>query len=285
MLEKVIRTMRENILKPKEEVDITDIFGAIISNILDNKDIILDCYKKETGLNFDFSMITEVFTKSNFNNYGNIDGVFKNQYGKVSSNFVPYGIVGAQIEKNILFKNYLQLIKLCIETRNSLILRSFNKNITLGIIVTIINDVLSQTVDFNNIVLTNSDLLNENLDLLIFDGKQEKFKNINEPYDKIYLGLGEYDLFVDEEVDNDLIKFCKKNNVNIIYDKKNAVEIINQGARYASSIMSSNPNKIREFVSNVKSSFVLVNTSPLVVEDINLFPEQLLRRKNVLIYK
>ena len=48
--------------------------------------------------------------------------------------------------------------------------------------------------------------------------------------------------------------------------------------------MTDDKEKAREFIAKVKSSYILVNTSPLVVTETNLFPEMLLKRKITVIY-
>ena len=152
--------------------------------------------------------------------------------------------------------------------------------------VTIINDVLKQTVDFNEIVLTDANLEKENIDLLIYIGDKTYFKKIDFKGEKIFLGIGQYELFVDEIIDEKMIEFARNNGVKIFYGKDKSFDELNQnGANYCSAIMSSNKERIREFISSVKSSYVLVNMSPTLVDNSNLFPEQLLKRKTTIIYQ
>jgi hypothetical protein len=239
----------------------------------------------ETGYEVDFDMIKNIFALDKSNNYGNINSPFINNYGRVSSNMIPYGIIGAVIDKNIKLKNYLELIKVSLETRNSLIIKPFRLSATLELFIKIINDVLSQTKDFNNIVLTGENLLTKDLDLLVFIGKKEVFNTLNTSLPKIFVGTLEYELFVHEFLDDNLIDFAKANGIKVFYDEDNVYEKINvEGSNYCTAIMSSDKEKIREFMLNIKSSFILVNMSPALVDTLNLFPEQLLTRKTTIIF-
>lgn len=285
MISSQIEKMRKNLLNSKEEIDINLIFATILKNIEKNKLLINKCFLSETGYEMDFDMIKNIFVLDKSNNYGNINSPFINNYGRVSSNMIPYGIVGAVIDKNIKLKNYLELIKVCLETRNSLIIKPFRLSATLELFIKIINDVLSQTKDFNNIILTGENLLTKDLDLLVFIGKKEVFNTLNTSLPKIFVGTLEYELFVHEFLDDNLIDFAKANGIKVFYDEENVYEKINvEGSNYCTAIMSSDKEKIREFMLNIKSSFILVNMSPALVDTLNLFPEQLLTRKTTIIF-
>lgn len=286
MIENLIKQMRENSLHPKEEVSIKDLFKTICKAFMLNKVILNKTLLEESGQELDIASIQEVFSRQTLNNYGNLNSPFINNYGRVSENMVPYGIVGVTIERKISLKNHLEIIKTCLETRNSLIIKPFSQSQTLTLFVTIINDVLKQTVDFNEIVLTEAKLENENVDLLIYVGEKSVFKKIAFKGEKIFLGIGQYELFVDEIIDEKMIEFARNNGIKIFYGKDKSFDELNQnGANYCSAIMSSNKERIREFISSVKSSYVLVNMSPTLVDNSNLFPEQLLKRKTTIIYQ
>ena len=286
MIENLIKQMRENSLRPKEEVSIKDLFKTICKSFALNKEILNQSLIEESGQELDMASIQNIFTRQSLNKYGNVNAPFINNYGRVSENMVPYGIVGVMIERKIRMKNHLEIIKTCLETHNSLIIKPFFQSQTLTLFVTIINDVLKQTVDFNEIVLTDANLEKENIDLLIYIGDKTYFKKIDFKGEKIFLGIGQYELFVDEIIDEKMIEFARNNGVKIFYGKDKSFDELNQnGANYCSAIMSSNKERIREFISSVKSSYVLVNMSPTLVDNSNLFPEQLLKRKTTIIYQ
>ena len=286
MIENLIKQMRENSLRPKEEVSIKDLFKTICKSFALNKEILNQSLIEESGQELDMASIQNIFTRQSLNKYGNVNAPFINNYGRVSENMVPYGIVGVMIERKISLKNHLEIIKTCLETHNSLIIKPFFQSQTLTLFVTIINDVLKQTVDFNEIVLTDANLEKENIDLLIYIGDKTYFKKIDFKGEKIFLGIGQYELFVDEIIDEKMIEFARNNGVKIFYGKDKSFDELNQnGANYCSAIMSSNKERIREFISSVKSSYVLVNMSPTLVDNSNLFQEQLLKRKTTIIYQ
>lgn len=286
MLDDLIQEMRKNSLRPKEEMPIENIFKTICESLSSNKDILNSTLNYENGQDVNISLLQKIFTKSSLNNYGNTSTPFINDYGRVSENMVPYGIVGLQVDRRISLNNYLEIIKVCLETRNSLIIKPYAKSGTLEIIIKIINDVLKQTVDFNEIYLTDVNLENTDVDLLVYVGEKASFKNLNFKKDKIFLGIGQCELYVDEVIDENMIEFAKSKGIQVFYNQENVFDEINEkGANYCTAIMSGNKEKIREFITSVKSSYILVNMSPTLVDNANLYPEQLLKRKTTVIYE
>ncbi len=286
MIANQIQEMKNLSLRPKEEIDIEIIFQTILANFTANKKIIDACLKLETGRIFDLDAVKNIFVENKSNNYGNVGAPYIGEFGRVSENLVPYGIVGLVVNKKITLLNYLEIVKVCLETRNSLIIKPFAPCNALNLIIDIINDVLSQTQDFNNILVTDENLENQNLDMLLYCGLKEQFNNLNTSCEKIFIGVGQYELYVDEVLDQNLIDFALNNGIKVYYNQGNAIDVINsQGANYCTAIMSSNKEKIREFISNIKSSYVLVNMSPMLIKSVNLYPEQLLKRKTTVIYQ
>ncbi len=286
MLKKTIVKLRQNLLRPKEEYPIENIFKTIKIVLAQNKNILNKCSQHDCGRDFDVASAQEIFTPSALNNYGNTSSPFINEYGRVSENMVPFGIVGLQVEGKMSLNNYLEIIKVCLETRNTLIIKPFTQSKTLEVAINLINNILKQTVDFNEIVLTEESLLIDEIDLLIFVGEKTKFKNLNFKNDKIFLGVGQYELYVDEVIDEKMIDFAKNNGIKIYKRKEGVYDEINEnGANYCTAIMSGNKERIREFITNIKSSYVLVNMSPALVDNVNLFPEQLLKRKTTIIFE
>ena len=286
MLKKTIVKLRQNLLRPKEEYPIENIFKTIKIVLAQNKNILNKCSQHDCGRDFDVASAQEIFTPSALNNYGNTSSPFINEYGRVSENMVPFGIVGLQVEGKMSLNNYLEIIKVCLETRNTLIIKPFTQSKTLEVAINLINNILKQTVDFNEIVLTEESLLIDEIDLLIFVGEKTKFKNLNFKNDKIFLGVGQYELYVDEVIDEKMINFAKNNGIKIYKRKEGVYDEINEnGANYCTAIMSGNKERIREFITNIKSSYVLVNMSPALVDNVNLFPEQLLKRKTTIIFE
>lgn len=291
MIENQIKKMKELSLRDKEEVEIEDIFTKIKQSFKKNESTLIKHFTSDTGASIDISLLINVFEPDVLNIYGNVSFPYFNKYGRVSSNMCPLGIVGLKVDKRISLVNYLEIIKVALETRNSLIIQPFRNSKTLELLIVLINDVLIQTPDFNEILLvdekTNIDSEQE-LDGLIYVGIKENFNTLSFEKNKIYLGIGEYELYVDEELDEELIKKIKARDVKVYYknEKENIYDKINrEGGNYCSAIMSGNKTEIKKFISNVKSSYILTNMSPTMITNANLTPEQLLKRKSVLIFE
>lgn len=286
MLKDIINQMQANSLRPKEEIAIEDVFKTICESLTANKEILDKSLIYENGQEIDIVSLQKIFVKSSLNCYGNTSSPFINDYGRVSENMAPYGVIGLQVNRRISLNNYCEIVKVCLETRNSLVMKPFIKSQTLEIIIQLINDVLKQTVDFNEIILTDVNLENEDVDLLIYVGEKSLFNKLNFKKEKIFLGIGQYELFVDEVIDEKMLDFAKANGIKIFYDHENVFDEINEvGANYCTAIMSGNKEKIREFITKVKSSYILVNMSPTLVDNANIYPEQLLKRKTTVIYE
>ena len=142
MIKDVIVDLKKSMLEPKEEYKIKDLFMVIEKSIQNNFDLINKAYLYDTGSNLPKNSITGVFIPSKGNQYGNLSMPFMNSYGRVSENMVPYGVVGLIIERQISLTNYLEIIKVCIETRNSLIIKPFKQSEALKSIIEIINDIM-----------------------------------------------------------------------------------------------------------------------------------------------
>jgi len=282
----VIETIKQNRLKSNEELNITIVFNAIVKALKENGKLINKFSKLEFGSNIDVDSLSQIFISDKLNIYGNIDSPFINNYGRVSSNMVPYGIVGVQTDKIIKLENYLEIIKVCLETRNSIIIKPYKESQTLNAILIIINDILKQTTDFTEIVVSNQDLTALPVDLLIYIGDKSKFNSLSVSSEKLFLGVGQYELYIDEALDVNLIDYAKRNGVQLFYRQDDVYDLINKmGANYCTAIMSGNKSNIREFIKNINSSHILVNMSPLLVDSVNLYPEQLLKRKTTVIYE
>ncbi len=278
--------MKINSLRPKEEISIDDIFKSIRESFEKNKEIASQSLLYESGQELDINSLQQIFVKSSLNCYGNTSSPFINDYGRVSENMVPYGVVGVQVNKRISLNNYCEIIKVCLETRNSIIIKPYSRSQTLEILVQLINDVLKQTMDFNEIVLTDVSLENETVDLLVYVGEKALFNKLAFKGEKIFLGIGQYELFVDEVIDEKMLDFAKANGIKIFYKDKNTFDEVNEiGANYCTAIMSGNKEQIRKFITEIKSSYVLVNMSPTLVDNANIYPEQLLKRKTTIIYE
>ena len=287
MIKYKIEELRRRSLLPKYEIDIKEAFDLITKNIIDNLDVINEMYKVEYGLTLSKEDIKTIFEIPKGNNYGNLDEPFVNNFGRVSTNMTAYGIVGLVVNYSITLNQYLEIVKVCLATRNNLIINPYLENKTLELFVRVINKALDLIPGFNDIVVTDQGLIYENLDLLLYIGRKGTFEALSCECEKIYIGVNQYELYVHEVLDQKLIDYCKEKGVKIYYDNDHLDvyhAINNQGGNYCSAIMTSSKEKSREFIQNVKSSHILVNMSPLLITSVNLYPEQLLKRKTTIIH-
>ena len=281
-----IQEMRTKLMETHEEVSTNLVLESIRNHILRNMDI-LDGYSRlETGRTISAELIGEIFSPDVHNPYGSIMTPYKNDYGMVASTMSPLGIVFIDVNYTIPLANYLQMIKVCIETRNSVIVKPNMEFKTLETAVILINDILSQYKGYNNVEIANYAIYDLDIDAVVYIGDKKDFNKLDGKYEKIFVGVGQWELYLDENIDPRLVEDAKENNVQIFYPQENVFDLINEvGGNYCTAIISSNQEKIKEFIRKVDSSFKLVNVSPTTVTRANLFPEQLLKRRNTIIYK
>lgn len=287
MIKQTIENMKHQLLRDKEELDVKQLFDSIINHFKINLEMINQYSKFETGEVYDIKFFERIFVKDIKNLYGNLDKPYLNDYGRVSHNFAPKGVVGVKIAKKIMLENYLELIKVCLETRNAIIIEQQTNSKLLELLVVLINDIVKQTTDYVCVELTNVALENQDIDVLVYVGKKSEFEKLSTSAEKIYVGVGEYELFVDEPMDVNLIEKAKSLGV-VVFEKQkgDTIEKLNSlGANYACAIMSPNKSEIKKFISQAKASNILVNMLPTLVTKINLNPEQLVKRKSVVIYQ
>ena len=88
-------------------------------------------------------------------------------------------------------------------------------------------------------------------------------------------------------LDPNLIDEARKRNV-VIIEKNNAKDFYNKfnisSSNYCTAIMSDNKEEVRRFISNVKSSYLLVNIIPTIQDEINIDIDDLLYKKSTLIW-
>ena len=109
-----------------------------------------------------------------------------------------------------------------------------------------------------------------------------------------------YSIYIDENIDNDLINTILKTKENIdIYIKENidlkiknatyvndcdeAITLINyNNSKYSSSIFTNNKENASNFIKNINSKYVMVNTSPTLEQSLDITQENLLKEKIIL---
>ena len=291
MLDSIIDNMRSNRLSYNEEYNIEELVDTIKKHLKDNIDILQKSYEYEYNQPLNVDKLINSFDYIKNNKLGIIDAPFKNEFGKVANNYVPYGIVGVVVKNDISLYNYASILNLLIQTNNSILLEPYKNMGTVNILIKLLNQVITQVNGINKIIInTTNELLkqNNNLDLLLFIGSKNEFNNIKTRCVKKYYGIGNYELIIDKMIDPNLVKESRKKNV-VVIDKDNTRDFYNSfnfsSSNYCTAIMSDNKEEIRKFIANVKSSFLLINILPTLQDEINISIEDLMYKKTTLIWE
>ena len=290
MLDSIIDKMRSNRLSYNEEYNIEELVDTIKKHLKNNIDILQKSYEYEYKQSLNIDKLISSFDYIKDNKIGIIDSPFRNEFGKVANNYVPYGIVGVIVKNDISLYNYASILNLLIQTNNSILLEPYKNMGTVNILVEMLNQVITQINGINKIIINSTNELlqqNNELDLLLFIGNKNDFNSIQTKCVKKYFGIGNYELIIDKMIDTNLVNEARKRNV-VVIEKNNARDFYNNfnfsSSNYCTSIMSDNKEEIRNFISNVRSSFLLVNVIPIIQDEINIDIDDLLYKKSTLIW-
>ena len=291
MLNDIINKMRINRLSDNEEYSTEELMNTIKKHLKTNIDLLEKSYEYEYKEILDNNKLINSFDYIKDNKTGIIDSAFKNSYGKVVNNYAPYGIVGLAIKKDISLYNYASILNLLIQTNNSIIIEPYRKMGTVNILIELLNQIITQISGKNKITINETNELlrdNNNIDLLLFVGYKDDFNTINSKVNKKYYGIGNYELIVDKAIDEKLIEDARYKNVKII-EKNNDEDFYTkfniENSNYCTAIMTDSKQVASEFVSNVKSSYLLVNVIPTIQDDINIDINDLIYKKSTLIWE
>ena len=231
--------------------------------------------------------------------------VFRNEYGKVANVKMPYGVLGV-ISDCDLFQ-ILRLIILAVATKNALII-NLDKNVGVNyLLIQNVKQVLKRYELENLIEIYNSKINDDeslqdsdSIDGLIFIRKKADAERITISSTKpvIYSGCGYYEVYIENNLDDELIKKVKENKQIKIYSKigigigqevtglKEAIARINEfGNRYAVSIIVEDREKAKEFIDGVNARNVFVNTLPTLVENLDIEIEDMICKKSILVFE
>ena len=290
MIDSIIEKMRLNRLSYNEEYNIEELVDSIKKHLKTNIDILQKSYEYEYNQPLNLDKLINSFDYIKNNKIGIVDSPFRNEFGKVANNYVPYGIVGVVVKNDISLYNYASILNLLIQTNNSIILEPYKNMGTVNILVEMLNQVITQINGINKIIINSTNELlqqNNNIDLLLFIGSKNEFNNIHAQCDKKYYGIGNYELIIDKMLDTNLVNEARKRNV-VIIEKNNTRDFYNNfnlsSSNYCTAIMSDNKEEVRKFISNVKSSYLLVNIIPTIQDEINIDIDDLLYKKSTLIW-
>lgn len=290
MIDSIIEKMRLNRLSYNEEYNIEELVDTIKKHLKTNIDILQKSYEYEYNQPLNLDKLINSFDYIKNNKIGIVDSPFRNEFGKVANNYVPYGIVGVVVKNDISLYNYASILNLLIQTNNSIILEPYKNMGTVNILVEMLNQVITQINGINKIIINSTNELlqqNNNIDLLLFIGSKNEFNNIHAQCDKKYYGIGNYELIIDKMLDTNLVNEARKRNV-VIIEKNNTRDFYNNfnlsSSNYCTAIMSDNKEEVRKFISNVKSSYLLVNIIPTIQDETNIDIDDLLYKKSTLIW-
>ncbi len=289
------------------------IMRQIKETILNNLDSINNCaqidIKNNNGFLIDFEVLTNIFKNISKENlfYGNVTLSIKNKDVMYGKEIHDLGNVYAFYDGNPYFT--LELILRNILAGNCLIL--INNGYMYGVnnlFITLIKTLLKEydleylvqqyiTSDYEEILKNDA-----NIDLVIALGDHDFQKFIaTKCQNKIILsGYENYDLYIEDLTHIDLLnKILGLNlnmqvyiNKNLKYDVPNSIivddvieaiaQINYNGSRYSSSIFTTSIDNASLFIKNIKSSKVVVNTSPTIDRIMDLNQRDLVNEKTII---
>lgn len=270
----------------KEMADIKrtkEIFLAIKDMIENNQDLL------ERAEKIDLEHGGKVFpihtVMNNLDEMAEMNEVYKEvieMYGTednyiVGSHYEARGVLGA-IYDGDPFATFDLMIK-AIKTHNALILFGYKINLAMNkFLVEIVSKVLEANGYPKNLIQFTTDINDvKKVDKLIVIGNREEQDNYEG--DIIKSGYYNYEIYVDKNVDNELIKRIANMNLPItIYSKEDlevdyikvmdieeAIRIINRtGSMYAVSIFTDDVKLGEKFLKEINAKTVLVNSSPTI---------------------
>ncbi len=230
--------------------------------------------------------------------------VFRNEYGRVSNTFVPYGVLGVMSDSNIY--DLLRVMVISIVTRNGLIINLKDNVGANYLIINSVNEALKEYGSEKLIGIYGADSEEEvienfeKLDGIIYIGKKtscERLKLIG-TVPVIYSGCKNYEVYVESaELAEGVKELYSMTNVkiysnesvgigNVVANVEQAIAKINEeGNGYSTSIITKSVENSGKFIDGIKSKNVFVNASPtLIGNELDLTPESLTYKKSVLVH-
>ena len=292
---RIVNTIKQNLLN-------------LFPQILESNKIDLS---HKNGFNLDLTEFTSILNHTNLDKvYGTVLESTKSEDKKI--------IYGKQVfdQGTVIIINdgntyeIVELLLKNILAGNSTIF--VNKGFLFGtnnFIIKIVQDILEQNnIDRNLVQLfiteDNNSVFKKyaNIDLIIGIGDRRLQQEILElsKNKTIVTGYHNYDLYIEDKKDLDFINKLLKTTSNLqLYikegigiDQKNALivsdidEAIAQinfsGSKYSASIITNDEVSASKFVTEVKSSYVTVNTSPTIEKVLDIKDEELIKVKIII---
>jgi len=302
----IIREIVDELKKNQKEYMLANItpqriLEEVKKNITNNLDIISEAYKLDNN-NSELSK-EKLLLQLEVNKLEEAD-TFKNEYGKVTNLCVPYGVLGTVFDCNVYIA--LRLMTLSLATKNALIIDTTNNVGTIFMLVNEFNNVLKKFGLTNQIEIyhhnegTNLEDVEE-LDGIIYIGKRANSERLKMSFDKpiIYSGCGNYELYIDNKLDDELVQKANVMGDIKIYSKKGigigqevsgleeAIARINEsGNEYGVGIITESRENAKIFVNEIKARNVFVNALPTIIDNkLDITERDLVYKKSVLVYE
>lgn len=281
-------------------MDSIKIVDEIKSKIEKDFDLLNKAYKLDKNMELSKEKIDSQFELEELPK----SDAFKNEFGKVGNVIVPYGVLGVISNSDVY--NVLRLIVLGIYTKNGLIINITDSVGTNYLLIQSVKNVLEKYGFANLIEIYNNNSgenleENEQIDGLIYIGKKANAERLKISTTKplIYSGCGNYELYIENNLDEELILKAEQNSNIKIYSNaevgigktvKNIEEAITRieesGNGYAVGIITESRENAKVFVDKIKSRNVFVNALPtLMNETLDIEPRDLMYKKSVLVYE
>ena len=278
-----------------------NILEAIKRSIENNFDIISEAYKIDNSNNeLEKEKLLSQFEIEELKE----SDTFKNKYGKVTNLYVPYGVLG--VVSNCDAYNITRIMVLAIATRNGLVIDITNNVGITFMLVNEFNNVLNK-MGLNNLLEiynhkegTNIEEVEE-FDGMIYIGKKANAEKVKKSFNKpvIYSGCGNYELYIDNRLDDELVQKANAMENIKIYSKKEigigqeirgleeAIARINEnGNEYGVGIITESRENAKKFVNEIKARNVFVNALPTIIDSkLDITEKDLVYQKSVLIYE
>lgn len=271
-------------IKNRKNESINDeVIITIINKITSDFDLIEQMAKNE-NVDIKLAEITN-HLKLVTNLSGN---TYKNNDFRITNKYIPYGVVGVSINNKLSIYQVIEIIDLLLITHNSIVINYKYMNYTLKLIIDCINKVLELIEDTNLITVTNEEIINLNFDLLLYIGKRDEYEKIDNKIEKKYYGIGNYELYIDEVINQEMIEDCIKNGVKVLYKEANEesfimkINEITDG--YCVSIMCKDGERVRKYVDGIKANYILVNINPCIENRINIDVIDLVKKTSIVTY-
>ena len=311
IIENAIKT--KNFSNFKNEIELIKLFQTSINDNLQlfNQTTKIDI-SKNNGRVIDKEIINNIFNKY-LNETPLINS--KNDILMSNNNLLKYNIYTNKGLILVVFDGnpyiLIEMIILGLLTHNPMIFSYEGYNLgTNGLIITLIESILEKQQYPNKMFqhvfnISLEDLFKnfKSIDETIIIGEHSlQIKTLKEcTTHNIVSGYKNYDLYIEDDKNIDFIYKILEQNLNInlyineelsldiddyisVSDIEEAITMINNnGSGYSASIFTSNTDNASLFVKNIESKNVLINTSPTIINELDITQKDLINEKTIVV--